>query len=214
MTPIDSLRAEVAALRAELAALKAQAVAPQWTLTSRSSAMGAADQVQTADDDKNRGQRPVSRLEPFGLRYRAPSKLRSFSLRIGTSNVVFIGIQPSKGYGPTDVDDGEVALYNITKAIVRLWKSGKVTLDADSGQDVVVNGGTAKVARVGDTLTASAQLAAWASVIESFCNGIAPGTFTPLNQFAPAASPPPGAANPGADGNLGTIQTGADHLKG
>jgi hypothetical protein len=146
MTPIDSLRSEVAALRAELKMLREQAVAPQWTLTSRSSAMGAADEVQTGDDADSDSQRPVSRLEPFGLRYRAPSKLRSFSLRIGSSNVVFLGIQPSKGYGPTDLQDGEVALYcSAAGALVRLDKDGNVIVTPSAGKEIRLGGTAHKV---------------------------------------------------------------------
>lgn len=153
MTPIDSLRSELRALTAEVRSIvseKLPALLFGWTLTSKSSAMGAADEVQTADDDTNKGQRPVRRIEPFGLRSRTPSKMRALWLRLGASNVVFLGIAPSQGYGPSDLEDGEVAIYNVSKALQRFWKTGKITIDADSGQDIVLNGGTKKVARVTD----------------------------------------------------------------
>lgn len=202
MTPIDSLRAEVRALRAELNALRETMVAPQWTLTSKSSAMGAADEVQTADDDSNRGQRPVSRTEPFGLRNRPPAKLRSFSMRIGTSNVVFLGIQPSKGYGPSGLDDGEVSLYcSASGTRVYLDKNGVIHIDAASGQDVIVNGGSLNVARKTDKTVADTTMAAFITAVCAKFNAPA----------APMASAP-GSLTPPTD--FGVINGGADHFKG
>ena len=184
-----------------------------WTLTAKSSAMGDADTVQTSDTTE--GQRPGRRLEPWGHRGRPPGKVRSFWVRFGTSNVIFLGVAPSKGYGPSDLEDGETAVYNATKALVRLWKTGRITMAADNapveieGQNVVVNGGTKAVSRVGDDLTASAALKAWAAIVEGVVNGVVPGSFTIVNSFSAAL---PGA--PGAAGGLGTINSGADHFKG
>lgn len=208
MTPIDALREEVRQLRAALREIVSERLPSLlfgWTLTSKSSAMGGGDAVQTADDDSGKGQRPVRRVEPFGLRSRAPSKLRALWIRLGASNVVFIGVAPSKGYGPTDLEDGEVAVYNLKKALIRLWKTGKITVDAESGQDVVINGGTAKVSRVGDTVD-----------IGTFSFTPSSGTGVTAGQLVWT---PPGGGDPvtistGGSDLTGKITSGADHFKG
>jgi phage gp45-like len=94
---------------------------------------------------------------------RPPARLRSLWLRLGSSNVVFIGIAPTQGYGPQDLDVGETAIYNAAKTLVRLWKNGKLTLDSDASQsaDVVVNGGTQPVARKTDKTIADTTMATW-----------------------------------------------------
>jgi phage gp45-like len=48
------------------------------------------------------------------------------------------------------LEKGEVAIANEAGAVIKLDKNGKVSADAKTGQDIVLNGGTAKVARVGD----------------------------------------------------------------
>lgn len=197
-----SWMSEIAALRREIRDRFEQLPSALfgWTLTAKSSSMGDADQAQTSDTTES--QRPVRRVEPWGHRGRPPGKIRSLWIRLGSSNVLFIGVAPTKGYGPNDLDDGETAVYNITKALVRLWKSGKITLDSDN-EDVVVNGGTKKVARVDDTLTASTALGTWAGAVESAISGL--GGVVPPTTFSSAA---------GQAGALGKIATGAANFKG
>lgn len=69
-------------------------------------------------------------------------------------------------------------------------------------------GASKGVARKDDNLTASAAMAAWASIIEGFVNGIASGTFTPANQFAGS-----GTNNPGGTGSLGKINGCSSNIK-
>jgi hypothetical protein len=80
------------------------------------------------------------------------------------------------GYGPTDLAEGDSVVYSkahhegvtcivrvnangkITinsknNGVIVLDENGKITIDAAAGQDVVVNGGTLKVARVTDLTT-------------------------------------------------------------
>lgn len=192
-----------------------------YTLVGKTSEMGDQDAMQKSDD-QNDGQRPVQRIEPWGLRGRPPGKVRGLWLRLGSSNVAFIGIMPTKAYGPTDADDGETILYNATKAALALRKTGKVTLDSDqeavavashggnltldsdtgNGNDVVVNGGSAKVARVGDsvnggTITAKDQITG---------NNIL-FIYTPVGGSAGSASTTLALTG-------GQITSGADHFKG
>lgn len=110
-----------------------------WTLSAKSSEMGDQDEVQTEDGVD--GQRPARRIEPWGHRGRAPSKVRTLWLRLGSSNVVFLGIAPSKGYGPDDLEDGETALYCATGGTeIRLDKDGNVKITSAVGKLVTING--------------------------------------------------------------------------
>lgn len=114
-----------------------------WTLSASSSAMGDKDQVQTADTGK--GERPARRLEQWGVRGVPPSKIRSLWIRIGSSNVVFLGIAPTKKYGPTDLATGETCVYSeqVERA---LWATqlGDVKLAAKSGRTIQLDGATFK----------------------------------------------------------------------
>lgn len=193
-----------------------------WTRSARSSPYGETDQVETADGSAN--QRPVRRLEMWGLRGRQPKGVRTFWVRIGSSNVVYLGIAPPRAYGPGDLDDGETALYAATAALIRLWASGKVTIDAD-GDDVVVNGGTLKVARATDPtgsgkLTLHAYIASGNPVAEL---GWTPEGLTPSSQGAAPVAPTVSLGNwqPAAPANTqspveiaGKITDGAPHFKG
>lgn len=132
-----------------------------FTLTAASTSLGDQDAVEGYDkgtdpDSGEKSQRTVSRVQPFGFAGRPPKGLRGLTFRFGASNALFLGIAPQNKYGPQDLDVGESALWNVTKALVRMWKSGKVSIASDGdqitidsgSQDIVLNGGTAKVARV------------------------------------------------------------------
>ncbi len=198
-------QAEIAALRRAIVTIIDRRINGLfgWTLTSNASAMGDSDQVQTGDEpvDGKQTQRPVRRIEQFGLRSRPPAKIRSLWLRLGSSNVLFLGIAPTKGYGPTDLADGETAVYS--KAVekgMHLDTDGNNNINAASSKDVVVNGGTKKVARVDDLVIAGTSMAAWISAISAKFNAVA----------APMVSAP-GSITPPV--TFGKISTGADHFK-
>jgi phage gp45-like len=160
-----------------------------WTLSAKSSAVGDDDEVETGDGDDS--QRPVRRIEPFGVRSRPPSKVRTLQLRLGSSTTLFLGVASTNGYGPTDLDDGDTALYNAHAAEVRC-----------KGDDVVVNGGTKKVARVDDTAKAGTLMATWMTQVETALNILAGGSVTPLS---PTFVTTPGVA---------VISSGANNFKG
>jgi hypothetical protein len=110
-----------------------------WTLTAKSSEMGDTDQAETADGEK--GQRPVRRIEPWGHRGRAPSKIRSFWIRLGSSNVLFVGIAPSKGYGPNDLEEGETAIYSAKNPeVVRAKSDGTTAITSSNSKPLTLNG--------------------------------------------------------------------------
>lgn len=69
------------------------------------------------------------------------------------------------------LERGEVGIQNAFSASILLNKNG----------EIVLNGGTKKVARVDDTAKASATLATWMGQVEGFINGASPGTVSPLS---------------------------------
>ena len=103
-----------------------------WTLIATSSAMGDRDAVQTEDGATT--QRPVQRIEQWGLRARAPAKMRGFWVRMGSSNVVFLGILPTTGYGPVDAAEGETVIYNLVEdRVIKLDLDGVIHLGQNGG---------------------------------------------------------------------------------
>jgi hypothetical protein len=115
-----------------------------WTRVANTTALGDSDNVTTGDDDPSDGQRPVRRLEPWGLRSRPPAKQRCLSLRLGSSTVIYLGVASDGGYGPKDLNDGEIGLYS--KAAPNAFladQDGNVSLTSKGGKVVNVNTGSA-----------------------------------------------------------------------
>lgn len=97
---------------------------------------------------------------------------------------------------PTDVhqlgpDDGNAGLEIATGSAstpgnrsMRLYTDGpNMTIDAATLIKLGANA-VQGVARLSDDVSPKAAMTAWALVVETFINGIAPGTFTPANSFA------------------------------
>lgn len=125
-----------------------------WTLSAHSSATGDADAAALADDDASNGQRPGRRIEPWGVRGRPPSKVRMLQLRLGSSNVFFLGVAAGKGYGRSTLDEGETQLYcsaNGTEVV--LHQNGDGEINSGETATITVNGGTLPVARKTDPMT-------------------------------------------------------------
>ncbi len=182
-----------------------------WTLTSKSSALGDEDRVEKSDGtdpgSTQKGQRPTTRVVPFGLATRRPTGLRALWARLGASNLFELGIGPQETYGPQDLEEGEVSLYCKADG-TRVWldANGAIHVDAASGQDVIVNGGSAKVGRVGDKcritgVLGGGPLAGWMQQVEVAINLLAPSSITPLSTTF--------TADPGI-----TIADGAANFKG
>lgn len=108
-----SLRAEIRGVRAWAEGRIVQKLGELWgwTLVGSGTALGTGDQIATSDTTPTQT-RTVRRLEPWGLRGVPMAKLRAFTIRIGSSNVVQVGLGASKGYGPTSLKQGETALYS------------------------------------------------------------------------------------------------------
>jgi phage gp45-like len=133
---------------------------PSWVVlfsrVAATSASGHEDEVDgRSEPDEPSYQVQVRRLFPFGLRSRPPAGVDAVAVCASGSPSagVMVGAE-SPAYGPSDLAEGEAALYNIaTGTRVLLKADGSIQIDAASGKDVVVNGGTARVSRVGDSVT-------------------------------------------------------------
>jgi hypothetical protein len=122
-------------------------------------------------DDELKGRSPVDepqyqvfvqRMWPFGIRSRPPTGTPGVAVfpNANASCGILTGAESSE-YGPSDLEEGETALYNLIGTFVKAWADGKLTIDSNEGKDIVVNGGSAKVGRVGDAVAAGTTMAAW-----------------------------------------------------
>lgn len=165
-----------------------------WTRTAKGSAMGDTDQVETADvSDSTVGkgqQRPARRLELWGLRGFPVAKVRTFWVRLGSSNVIYLGIAPTKGYGPTDLAEGETAVYSekVEKAL-HATKDGDTKLAAAEGRTVQVAGDAERM------LLAESLLGQLKDLVDALRGGVAgttPIVDTSTGAPLPALSGPAG----------------------
>jgi phage gp45-like len=203
---LEWLKTKVARLE-EAMANKVMAVA-EYTTLSRTSAAGDKDFANVAANPNDR-QRPIRRVSPWGIVGHPPAGVFALIVKAvgGVFNGINAGIATDK-YGPQDLDEGETAVYNITAALVRLWKTGKITVDADAGQDIVFNAGTKKVARVADLLAVGSI----AGIAGPFPVTI---TYVPMQDVGGADTP--GIPIVGPTVNLAGIVSnagGAPHVKG
>lgn len=141
----------------------------------------------TADGSlgQQESQQPVRFMQWFGFRSRPVVKQGEAIIvapRGGTSNAVAVAAD-NLAHGPTDLQEGESVMYSSGGSTIRQDTAGKVTINAKTPSDVVVNGGTLKVARVTDLceIVAGSPLATWMNQVEGFINGVIPGTISPLS---------------------------------
>ncbi len=160
------IREALKVLREELREYAIQACANliEYSTISKTSADGATEAMRASDDDPE-VERAVRRIEPWGVRCRPPSGIRGAIIKAlgGASSGLLVGVSTTR-YGPSDLEEGEVALYSIgSGAVIKINKDGAVTVTASSGQtvavdagagaNVVINGGSVDVALIGDTVT-------------------------------------------------------------
>lgn len=153
------------------------------------------------DNGSERGD-DVEVLQPLGL-MALPSLTATTEapfLRLGDRQVA-LGIV-DKGAAPQTVETGETRLYGAgsdnATANSRILPAGGVEVNAKSGQnvalnvdgagDVVLDGGSLKVARVTDTVDAGATMTTWIAALTMFINGLAPGTLVLPTDFGVIAS--------------------------
>lgn len=140
----------------------------QVTQFAKSSEIGEDDAVESADEnapgENQRGQRPTVRSTPWGVAGRPTNKVRSVCLRLGASNLLFVGILPTEGYGPQNLKDGETAIWSAAvERGMHLTEDGDNKLGAASGQTVQVNGNDYKLPK-------------WDHFLAGNVTPIAPGT--------------------------------------
>lgn len=131
---------------------------------SASSADGQSDKVkgyQTEGTDEQAYDFSVRRLFPFGLRARPPSKAGVLAVRIGkggrSGDGVVVGAE-SPRFGPSDLAEGEVAVYNkVNGCVVKLDQNGGITITAAAGQVVNINGSDYALPKWDDFMTAFAS---------------------------------------------------------
>jgi phage gp45-like len=107
---------------------------------------GTTDKVEGYKNDEESYDLDGQRMWPFGIRSRPPQGVDAVWLAVGgrnrSSHGVIVGAD-SKGYGPGDLQDGEVAIYNkVSGTIIKLDASGGITITAATGQVVNINGST------------------------------------------------------------------------
>lgn len=124
----------------------------EFTTLARVDANSSKDAANVAGDQNGERQRPIRRVAPWGLSGRPVVGVLSAIVKAtaGAFSGINVGIATDK-YGPQDLDDGETSLYcKAGGTRVYLDKDGNIFIDAASGKEVTVNGGTQKVARVDD----------------------------------------------------------------
>lgn len=190
----------------------------RWSRVTASSADGQSDAVEGwGHPDEGTSQIRARRVMPFGLWSRQPTKITAAIVRVfgKAAQSLLLGTGGER-YAPQDLEEGETALYCIVDgALFKLTLVGKVeitsaddqniTIDAGGTGDVKVNGGTAKVGRVGDACRITAELdggalALWMKQVEAGISGAGGTPPTPLAATFVAA--------PGI-----TINAGADRFK-
>lgn len=153
MSAIDQFRAQLERLESRLTAALQSIV--EFTPISVSSADGAKDAVKVQGDPSDR-QRSVRRVSPWGISGRPVAGAGVLAAVVkaiaGSFGGMIVGIA-SDTYGPQDLEEGETAIWNKTNGtLIKLKADGTITIDAASGKDIILNAGTAKVARVGDKI--------------------------------------------------------------
>ena len=106
------------------------------------------------------GQIPSRRMGPWGLRALPPVGSECIGGGAGGSqaNLVMMAAETTSrtangleyAYGPKDLKEGETALYDKAGSVLRMSQDGTTKINAACGKDIILDGGTHKVARVGD----------------------------------------------------------------
>lgn len=98
----------------------------------------------------------VRRMASYGMRSLPPYGSESIEVSVNAAlgNKVQVASENIK-YGPSDLEEGEVSLFSMFKQLLRFKKNGDATLDSGenssgSKADIILNGGTKKIARVDD----------------------------------------------------------------
>lgn len=149
-------------------------------------AVGADGEAERFDD--------VEHTQPAGL-FAVPTtsaNTEAVVIRRGDEAVALVVVDKSKP--AQNVESGETRLYGVGgsngTAVIRIRADGSIeitakvgvniSLNVDGAGDVVLDGGSLKVARATDPVTPHANMTAWMTAVAGFINGLAPGTVPPL----------------------------------
>lgn len=172
------------------------------TPISSTSAGGERDAAAGPSQDPDT-RLPYQRIEPYGFAGVPPTGVLGWVvsvMRSATGRV--LGGVHAKRYRPADLAEGESAQYSsVNPKAVHADANGhtKITSSQPEGAatqgDVLVNGGTAKVGRVGDKVNRTGTFALWVAAVRTGITGA-------------------GGADPGdCPVDIGNIGAGADHFK-
>jgi phage gp45-like len=115
----------------------------QFTRMTKNTPSGKGDQVhghRVEGADASDYDYPVRRMQHFGLRSLPPAGV--WVVRVGGvgGNAVIVA-EESDRFGPTNLNDGEVCIYNkVNGCTILLDQNGAITINAANGQTVNVNG--------------------------------------------------------------------------
>jgi hypothetical protein len=119
----------------------------QFSTTDTSTASGHGDTFTGRSlDDGQQSPIPSRRMWPFGIRSRPPRGVDCIVVKAngGSNQGVMVGAE-SDAYGPSDLADGETAIYSKAFAHALVAdKDGntKIASDTANSKNVIVNGGT------------------------------------------------------------------------
>lgn len=165
---------------------------------------GQTIQAKTTADDVDD---EVELFEQYGFTSVPTNGSEGLVLRVGgergASVAILFGNKTSRFQ---DLDQGEVAVYH---------NDGHAVIMRANGDIEIIPGGTSfvrigapgddpahrAVARETDPVAPGELMAAWAGVVETAINSLAPGSFTPLNSFVTVGETP---------GGFGTIERGGE----
>ena len=141
--------------------------------TQLARALRLADQLDFRD-----GALYARRFYPFGLRSVAPVGAWTIVVGVnaGKNNAAYIAAE-HPDYGPTDLEEGEVCLFNKKGSEIRLKIDGSIQIKAVG--DVVMNGGSKQVARTNDNVASNAAFLAWAGAVNAAFAALVPPVTLP-----------------------------------
>ena len=157
---------------------------------------------QSGNDDSGSSQEDVEVVMPAGLMARIPATANAEAVVLDLGEQLVCIALVDKTAPAQDVAEGETRLYGVNGdtnkgANMRITPAGLValvaqlnqnmTLDTSGTGDVVVNGGTAAVGRVGDAVNPTTLFVTWLqglATAASYPNPL-PATFATIHAGAP-----------------------------
>lgn len=203
MTFFDELNRLRETLREFSRQLVANAI--QFTQFTRSTSSGEHDKVAgyrsegAGEEDYDY---EVRRVQHFGFRSRPPKDVWTVRLATtgGATNNVTVG-EDSTRYGPSDLDDGEVALFNSVSGLeVRFDGNGNINAQSAPGQLINLQGGDRGVARLNDSVDCGTLI-------------FVPGPSAALSYVAPGGQMPPIPQGAATIALKGVISSASDRTK-